>query len=148
MSRQAPAVNTPPAPSLVTRAQRRIAFIQNKYVLIRDEVEALSPIDVVWNMHTVANVVIDTAKTTAHLTLNGQSLQAKIYSPSEAYFEVVTTNPGAPQATNDGISNLVIRTSSMIQNLTIEVVLSVADPSSANVLNLGDLNKWITDAIR
>lgn len=139
-----PAPSSPPAASLVTRAQRGMALIQNNLVLIRDEVVAPLPVDVVWNMHTGANIAIDSSRTVATLTISDESMLVQINSPSNGYFEVVTDDPGAPQNTNTGLYNLVIRIPEMTTNVTFEVILK----ASGNMANptLGPLSNWITMA--
>jgi hypothetical protein len=126
--------NTP----VVTSAQRGIALLQASNILVRDEVQATSPVDIVWNFHTAATISLDPTKTVATLIdrVSGKSIVATILSPMNgAYFDIASTNPntvtqnyswtgtngctaaantftdtiGCIESTNAGVSNLVIR---------------------------------------
>jgi hypothetical protein len=126
--------NTP----LITSALRGIALFQGTTVLVRDEIQASAPVDIVWNFHTQATISIDPTKTVATLTdpASGKTMVATILSPMNgAFFEVISTNPntvtkstswtgtngctaaantwtdtiGCIESTNAGIYNLVIR---------------------------------------
>jgi hypothetical protein len=126
--------NTP----VVTSAQRGIALLQASNILVRDEIQATSPVDIVWNFHTQATISLDPTKTVATLTdpTTHKTVVATILSPMNgAYFDIASTNPntvshdyswtgtngctaaantltdtiGCVESANMGISNLVIR---------------------------------------
>jgi hypothetical protein len=57
------------------------------FVLIEDEIEAVVPIDLVWNFHTRANVELDGGR--AILSLDGKQIEVRILSSDGARFEVI-----------------------------------------------------------
>jgi hypothetical protein len=123
---------------IVTAAMRGIALINNTHVLVRDEVTAASPVDVVWSMHTNAAIAITKNGTVATLTdpATGKTYVATLLSPTNgAAFSTASTNPntvnlpyqwtgtngctaaantwvdtlGCIENPNTGINNLIVR---------------------------------------
>ena len=77
-------------------AQRGIALLEGRRVLIQDEVVLPSDASTVrWGMVTAADVQID--GTSALLRQEGRTLRAEILAPAGARFELVSTHPGDPQ---------------------------------------------------
>ncbi|KAG9085423.1 hypothetical protein FS749_004431 [Ceratobasidium sp. UAMH 11750] len=63
--------------------KRGVRFINGrKQVLLQDDLNNVSQ-SVEWRMHTNATVVIDDAKTTATLSLGGQTMQVQILNPGQ-----------------------------------------------------------------
>jgi hypothetical protein len=89
------------------RVHRGIALLGRKHVLIQDEIDAPGSLEPVWAMHTQAK--IDLAEDTATLTLGDVHLEARILSPENGRFEVVSAEMPAPQNPNKGIQKLVVR---------------------------------------
>ena len=86
-------------------------MIDHKYVVITDDIEAKSPSELWWFMHTRASVKLDGQ--TALLTRRGKHLKAEILSPSDAIFTVLDatplpTSPNPKQADNTGRRKLAI----------------------------------------
>jgi hypothetical protein len=82
--------------ALVTSAKRGIALIKGNNILVRDEIQATAPVDIVWSFHTFASVSINASKTVATLTdaASGKTLVATLLFPiAGSYFELVSTNP-------------------------------------------------------
>jgi hypothetical protein len=123
---------------VVTSAQRGMALIDNTNVLVRDEVTATAPVDVVWSMHTGASIAISNNGTVATLTdpTTGKTYVATLLSPQNgAAFATASTNPntvnlpyqwtgkngctaaantsvdtiGCIESSNTGVNNLIIR---------------------------------------
>ncbi len=123
---------------IVTSAMRGIALINNTHVLVRDEVAAAAPVDVVWSMHTTATIAITKNGTVATLTdpASGKTYIATLLAPTNgAMFATASTNPntvnlpyqwtgtngctaaantpvdtiGCIETANTGINNLIVR---------------------------------------
>jgi hypothetical protein len=75
------------------RVERGIAIVDNKYVIIRDEVESSDKEAVVkWNLLTSANVTV-IGKNSAEFTKNGKKLVLKVKSPASAEIKTWSTIP-------------------------------------------------------
>ena len=95
----------------ITHAQRTFEIIDQNHVVITDDIEAKSPSELWWFMHTRASVKLDGK--TALLTRRGKHLKAEILSPSDAIFTVLdatplATSPNPKQADNAGRRKLAI----------------------------------------
>ena len=95
----------------VTHAQRTFEIIDQNHVVITDDIEAKSPSELWWFMHTRASIKLDGQ--TALLTRRGKHLKAEILSPSDAIFTVLDatplpTSPNPKQADNTGRRKLAI----------------------------------------
>jgi hypothetical protein len=89
------------------RVHRGVALLGRNHVLIQDEIDASGPVQPVWAMHTRAK--IDLAGNIATLTLGDVHLQARIISPEDGKFEVVSVEAPPPQNPNKGVQKLLIR---------------------------------------
>lgn len=89
------------------RVRRGVALLDRKHILVQDEVESKEPAEIVWAMHTKAEVKL--AGHAATLTLGDAHLQARILWPAGAKFEVVSAEQEPPQNANKGVRKLVIR---------------------------------------
>jgi hypothetical protein len=104
------------------RVWRGIALLERTHVLIQDEIETSQPVDVVWALHTPAQVVL--AGASAVLSQDGKSLAARILSPEGARFETASADPGPAQARNPGITKLVIRLPQATGSVRLAVLLT------------------------
>jgi hypothetical protein len=77
------------------RVLRGIALQQQRQqVLVQDEIQADTPIDLFWFMHTKANIEIGKDGKTAMLYQNGQRLWVKLLNPKPSYrFTVLNAQP-------------------------------------------------------
>jgi hypothetical protein len=98
---------------------RTVDMDTQQSVTIRDEVEAVHPVEVLWGMVTDARVTID--GTRARLEKEGSSLRMEILSPKDAVFETVSTSQSPPQDPNTGTKKLVVRLNARMTRTTIEV---------------------------
>jgi len=87
----------------VTSSNRGIAIVDQKYVMVRDEIVTSEKETIVrWTMVTPADVKI-TGSNTAELSQKGKKLQLKVMSPSEVKLTTWSTNPTHDyDATNPG----------------------------------------------
>jgi hypothetical protein len=75
------------------KAERGIAVVDSKYVLIRDEIETSDKEAVVkWNLLTSANVTV-IGKNMAEFTKNGKKLVLRVKSPAGAEIKTWSTVP-------------------------------------------------------
>ncbi|KZV66524.1 heparinase II III family protein [Peniophora sp. CONT] len=111
-----------------TQLKRGIRTINaRKQVLLQDEITATTSFE--WRMHTNATVAIDSAGTTATLTLEGKTMIIKLISPSSgASFttqkaERLSTDPQLPAGmtdqSNDGVTVLTVALDAGTYNLQV-----------------------------
>jgi hypothetical protein len=93
-----------------------------KVVVLRDRIEAAAPVEALWGMLTEAEVSIDGKH--ALLKKNGRTLRAEIQSPVAAKFDVVSTQPPAPQRQNEGTRKLVVRLPGKVESAEIVVAFT------------------------
>jgi hypothetical protein len=103
--------------------------VSRRQVLIQDEIQAEKPVEVLWALHTAAEVSLSPDNRTAYLSLGGARLAARILSPPEAIFKLLPARPGplSPhppgQAENRGVSKLAIHLQE-VQDLRLAVELT------------------------
>ena len=119
-------------PAYARRAQRvwrGLALVNRRQVLIQDEIQAEKPVEVLWALHTAAEVRLSPDNRTATLSLAGARLTARILTPPAAVFKLLPARPGplSPhpmgQAENRGVSKLAIQVEE-VQDLRLTVELS------------------------
>ena len=104
-------------------AWTRTVALRGRDVAITDAITARSePVEALWGMVTPAEV--DLQGRAAELRSNGRRLAARISSPENAKFDVVSTSPPEPQNQNEGTRKLVVRLPGKVRATTIEVTLS------------------------
>jgi hypothetical protein len=89
------------------RAERGVAMVERRHVLVQDEVELAGEGEIQWTLLTQAAVEAEGAR--ASLRRGGETLEAKILAPEGARFEVLSANPPAPQRQNPEARRLVVR---------------------------------------
>jgi hypothetical protein len=97
----------------------REASLDAKGARLRDDIEAVQPVEALWGMMTDAEVALEGRF--ARLTKGGASLTAEILAPRDARFEVVSASPPPPQNPNTGFRKLVVRLPGKIVKTRIEV---------------------------
>lgn len=150
---------------------RGVEVLDGRRLLVRDEVQATSPAEVVWNFHTKAKVEVAADGASALLTQKmlsekekaelkeryrnaggagpeeqvakgqGAALRARILSPAGARFEVVSAEPPAPQNPNPGGVNLVVKLPSKVTAATIAVLFSPVGDDETP--KQGPLSAWV-----
>ena len=93
----------------LTLWRRGVTLVDHRGFLVQDEVTPVAPVDVVWNFHTAASIHISSNGRSAELVQEGVVLEARILSPAAVQFATTSAQELPPQASNEGISNLVIR---------------------------------------
>ena len=84
---------------------RGIALIDRKAVLVQDEFDPDVTDNIVWSMHTRANIALDGR--TATLTQNGKTMTATILEPAEGVaFSMRSAHQDPPQQPNTGVNVL------------------------------------------
>ncbi len=121
------------------RAQRGVALLNGRQVLIQDEFDLTGDAEVKWSFHTEAKVEL--SGSTARLSQGGKELSAQILSPAEARFDVVAVHPPPPQKQQDNLSNLIIRMPRSRGPVRIAVLLTPGD-APAPAPRLTPLKQW------
>jgi len=90
-----------------TRWWRGMALLDRKEALVQDEVELKAAAEVVWTLHTQADVQV--AGSAATLRRGESFLRAMILEPKGAVFATASATPPKPQAQNKGVTRLLVR---------------------------------------
>jgi hypothetical protein len=129
---------------------RGIALLDGNKLLVQDEVQADSPVDLWWFMHTAASARIGDDGRTAILEQAGKELRAEILSPENARFQLIDAQPlpSSPhterQAKNEHIRKLAIHLSG-ITDSRIAVLLVPQPPGdrgTGQATKLTALSEW------
>ncbi|QYY34830.1 DUF4962 domain-containing protein [Ruficoccus sp. ZRK36] len=107
-------------------ADRRAALVQDEIVLNH-------PTQIDWGMTTDAVIAVDGA--TATLTQDGKVLHARILEPEGAVFSAESAEQEKPQATNEGVSRLMIHLKDRTGTERIAVLFSPVWPD-------GEVESW------
>ena len=120
---------TPAYAPQAQRVWRGLSLVSRRQVLIQDEILAEKPVEVLWAMHTAAEVRLSPDLRMAYLSQEGAHMSARILSPPEAVFKLLPAHPGplSPhpmgQAENRGVSKLAIHLQG-VQDLRLAVELT------------------------
>jgi hypothetical protein len=124
---------------------RGIALDKSGQILVQDEIQAGKPVDIIWHFHTDATV--KTSDTTATLTqpaAGGKgtvTLNARILSPADAKFDLLSASPPPPQRPAPKTSDLTIRLAEKTEDARIVVVFSTSDAKSIKA-DVRPLAEW------
>jgi hypothetical protein len=120
---------------------RGIAFLNRRDILVQDELNLPSPSEVVWAIHTQADVELQ--GNTAVLKEGDQYMTVRILDPKDAAFETTSDNPPPPQAQNHGVTRLVICLPGSNGNLRIVTCFTPGKPSNEfTPPSISPLTKW------
>jgi len=129
---------------MTQRVWRGVAMLDRERVLVEDEIEAEQPVDIVWSMHTPAELSIDGASAT--LQQGTERMQAQIVAPAGATFEAASAKPSTPDENqNTGIHKLLARLPEKTMQARIVIVIET-NKSSAKPLQAEPLAEWVATA--
>jgi len=106
----------------VKRVWRGISLIGRRDVLVRDEIETDEPVEVVWHLHTEAEVAVDGRRAT--LTQGSKRLFAKIVEPVAAKFTVAAATTQPPQRPLNDVRRLSVTLPVRITKTNLVVLLT------------------------
>ncbi len=129
--------------SRAERVLRGIALLDGRRVLVQDEVRVREPAEVVWNLHTRAQIAQHDGR--AMLSQGSARLEARILEPAGAQFEVISASAPPPQAQQPDVRNLIVRVPARAAETRIAVLFAAPDGSSPN-LSLEPLSAWLNQA--
>jgi hypothetical protein len=124
----------------VTRARRGLALLERRRVLIQDEIQAPRPVEVVWRLHTKANV--EASGNRATLTLGKAKLEARVLWPEGGRFTIAAASAPAPQAQQPNVRALVVRLPAQAGEVRLTVLLTPGG-GDGSALKLEPLAAWI-----
>lgn len=108
------------------RVWRGVALLDRQRVLIEDELEADTPHEVIWQLHTPAEISISGA--TATLRQGETIMQARIIAPASAHFETASAAPSSPaENQNRGISKLIARLPEKVRATRLVIMIESPD---------------------
>jgi hypothetical protein len=109
-------------PGKLTRWTRSVWIEkESNAAIIRDDLEAPQPVTAVWGIITDARITLNHG--TVLLQKGDAELEARILSPRDAVWDVVTTLAPPPQNPNLGTKKLIVRLSGKATKTRIEVAL-------------------------
>lgn len=124
--------------------RRLIAMIDNKHVLIQDELADIEPVSVKWNMFTRAHIVLQGRR--AKLAIGDAKLHAFILSPDDAVFQVAPADAPAPETQQPGVHSLRVAFSTSNEDQRVAVLLS-PDENGSDAVQLNPIEDWISSAV-
>ncbi|MBK9138658.1 MAG: heparinase II/III family protein [Verrucomicrobia bacterium] len=126
---------------------RRLTVADGNRVVIRDRVQAHSPAQLWWFLHTRAGVKLSDDSREAMLTQDGQRLHARVAEPPEATFALMAAQPlpSSPrpekQHANEGVRKLAIQLAN-VRDVRLTVILTPLaagqNPPALDSLDLRD----------
>ena len=127
----------------VHKAERGVAIVDNKYVVIRDELETKKNTSIRWNMLTDADVTIIDSRT-AELRKKGKRLLLRVNAPSDAVLTTWSTMPTTSyDAPNPGTVFLGFEVNRKPgENVAFEVLLIPGGTSMENKMAIPVLSGW------
>lgn len=134
----------------VNKAQRGIAMLNRRQVLVQDEISAKAPSEVWWFLHTHAKVRLSADGRTATLQDGKAQLVAQLVTPAGAKFQVMKAEPlpasahPPKQNTNSKYQKLAVALKD-VQDLRLAVVLTPIKPGEtppAVQPGLSSLAEW------
>jgi hypothetical protein len=128
----------------VRKAQRGIALVDRRQVLVQDDIEAAPTANIAWQMHTRAKIALDGRR--AVLSQDGAKLVAQILSPAEAVFATESATPPAPQGQNRDVTKLVVKVHGSDKLLRLAVLLTPAAEGSPQPPKVIPLAQWPSQA--
>jgi len=120
------------------RIRRGIQLIRRRYTLIQDELDLREAGELVWQMHTRADVHL--GGSTATLSKDGKILTARILQPESAVFDVMPASPSPPESPNPDVRKLVVRLQIPLGETRLAVLLT---PGKQKVVpEMRPLSRW------
>ena len=131
-----------------TRVMRGVALI-GKQLLIQDEIEAETPVEFLWHMHTPAKIEIDADGKHAILTQAGKRLEAQLSGEAGGRFETAVADPKPPvepnppmrEAPKRNSQKLIVRLPEKVTKALIVVTL-VPEGETAQPRRIDLLKNW------
>ncbi len=122
-------------PQQLAEWQRGLMLLNQRQVLVQDEVRPRTSADITWNFHTRATMTIAPDGKDAILSQATARLRARILSPDQAKFSKLAVHLTAPQRSTAGVYNLRIQLPRIQGPTRIAVLFSAPeDPSPTPTL--------------
>ncbi|MEW6746380.1 MAG: heparinase II/III family protein [Planctomycetota bacterium] len=131
------------------RVWRGVSLVERRRVLVQDEIEAASPHDVWWFLHTAARIELSDTGREALLVQAEKRLRARILEPTGVRFQVQAARPlptspdPAGQRRNEKISKLAIHIpGATTVRLLVEMVALDGEGVDPGALDTRPLADW------
>lgn len=138
---------TPAYAPHVRRAERGLALLDRRRVLLQDEIEAPKAAEVWWFVHTPAEIQLAADGRSATMQQGGKRLQVQLLEPSDARFEIrpaepLPTSPHPQgQRANRGIRKLGIHLTD-VTKARLAVLFTPGEPSGQQPPAIKPLANW------
>ena len=106
----------------VTSVTRKMELL-DRTLMATDSIASNEPVDVIWSLHTEADIKIADDGITAMLTQAGKRMRARIQFPNTGRFEITSANPPPPQKQQPNVKNLIVRQPGKVKDLRLMVTL-------------------------
>ena len=116
--------------------KRGMAVLDDRRVLVQDEISPIKSVNLVWHFHTTATINIAAGGRSATLKLGGVT----IIAPADGRFSITTATLTSAETPNTGITDLVINQSHVSTRQAIAVLFSAEGDNKA--IPLHDLLDW------
>lgn len=146
---------TPAYAQHARKVLRGLALLRPRQVLVQDEVQADSPAEVWWFMHTPAQVEVSEDGTAATLTQGNARLWVRLLSPTDAKFGVMDAQPlptsphPEKQAKNEGIRKLTLHLTGVtdLRLAVLLVPLKEGEVAPSHLPALLPLHEWFDNEL-
>lgn len=123
----------------VTRHWRGVALIDNRRVVVQDEIEAEAAVEPVWQMLTRANIEVQGKQ--AILRLDDHTLYVTLLGPAKADWQVEPVEISPPERPIEGVSKLIARLDEPSAQARFTVVIG-SEPDEAKREAIRPLADW------
>jgi len=117
-------------PNALANWQRGTELLNQRQVLVQDELQPTKAVDITWNWHTKAGISIAASGTEAILSQGSAKLRLQILSPLPAKFTDESVTIPEPQRPAPGLHNLMIHLPATSAKTTIAVLIEGVDENS------------------
>lgn len=121
--------------------KRGIAILDDRRILVQDEISPSKSVNLVWHLHTLANVEIGADKRSATLRIQDKVMRARIIAPAEGRFGIAAPPVlNRKETPNTGVTDLVIEQPQTSSRQVIAVLFSRKGDNKT--VRLRDLMDW------
>jgi hypothetical protein len=134
------------------RVMRGVELLDDRSLLVQDEVEADEPVEVAWAMMTDAKVEVSADGDELLLRKGEKAMTMRMITPKGARFQVIDGNPPEPQRQHPDAKRIVVRllqaddqNQRKVRQARI-VVLLTPGGGSGEIAKIRPLSEWIEQA--
>ncbi|MBP7936848.1 MAG: heparinase II/III family protein [Phycisphaerae bacterium] len=127
------------------QVRRGVALIGDDRILVEDEIEAATPVEADWAMHTHAAVVSRGRR--AILTLGNKKLYADVLEPKNAAWQLQEVRLEKPQEPVKNTRKLMVRVKTAVPRARVAVLFSVRERPLDALDTAAPLGQWSAEGV-